>query len=59
MARAWRNLNVNRRREGALSRLKSAKFFPKTMKNGEERSKKDWEKNRLETIANLDKKGIR
>lgn len=59
MARAWRNQNETRRREGALSRLKSAKFFPKTMKNGEERSKEDWEKNRLETIANLDKKGIR
>ena len=59
MARAWRKQNETRRREGALERLKTAKFSPKTMKNGEERSKEQWEKNRLETIANLDKKGIR
>lgn len=59
MARAWRKKNETSRREGALRRLKSAKFFPKTMKNGEERSKEDWEKNRLEIIANLDKKGVR
>lgn len=59
MARAWRRKNEPRRREGALQRLKSAKFFPKTMKNGEERSKEDWEKNRLEIIATLEKKVIR
>lgn len=59
MAKAWRKNNQVSRREGALSRLKTAKFFPKTMKNGKERSVEQWEEKRLANIANLEKKGIR
>lgn len=59
MARAWRNNNQSSRRQGALMRLASYKFFPKTLKNGHERTQEEWEANRLQTIENLNNKGVR
>lgn len=51
-----RKKNRTRRREVALANLKAAKFFPKTMRNGKERSEETWEKNRQQQIEVLNER---
>lgn len=53
MAKAWRKYNENYRRKGALQRLEAAKFFPKKLKDGKERTEEKWEEKRQEQIKTL------
>lgn len=48
-----RKHNVNVRRRVALNNLENAKFFPKKMKDGKERSQEKWEEKRQEQIKIL------
>ena len=48
--------NVKARRAVALANLKSAKFFPKTMRDGKERSQEKWEEKRQLQIEILEKR---
>ena len=45
--------NIENRRVRALERLEGSKFFPKVLKNGKKRTKKDWEKRKENEIKTL------
>lgn len=45
--------NIENRREGALARLESSKFFPKVGKDGAKRTKKTWDARRKHEIQTL------
>jgi len=51
-----RKKNLSARRAVALANLKAAKFFPKTMRDGKERSEEKWEEKRQQQIAILEKR---
>ena len=51
--RAWYKKGVNFRRQGALERLKTATFTPKTI-DGKERNEKNWTKKKEEQIEILE-----
>ena len=48
-----KKFNVENRRLGALERLEASKFFPKVLKNGKKRTKKDWERGKKDDIKIL------
>ena len=56
MARAWRNKNLNSRRQVALDNLKSAKFFEKINSKGVARTEEKWAERVKADIAILQKR---
>lgn len=54
------NKNSHGRRTGALTRLKAAKFTPKTLKNGHERTQEEWQARVAAEISTLEARlGVR
>ena len=50
---AWKKKSVRARREGALERLKAAKFTPKIVQ-GKERNDENWTKKKEKQIETLE-----